>query len=73
MYLELRTWKGSWFGGESAIHTRAFGHPGTLPREVFGFAAGLRRDPPAPMVRPLTVFTAFPGEIPTRDIPRPGS
>ena len=44
MYLELRTWKGSWFGGESAIHTRPFGHNAAPPREVFGFAAGWWED-----------------------------
>ena len=44
MYLELRTWKGSWFGGESAIHTRAFAHLAPPPRELFSFAAGLRQE-----------------------------
>lgn len=48
MYLHLRTWKGSWFGSEPVVRTRPFGHSENAPPEMFGFAAGLWQDAPAP-------------------------
>ena len=52
MYLELRTWKGSWFGGESALHIRNFGHSEMPPPAAFGFAAGLWWNEATVAVRP---------------------
>ena len=46
MYLELRTWKTSWFGAEPAIGVRAFGGKGVPPADIFGVATPHGQEPP---------------------------
>ena len=48
MFLHLRSWKGGWFGSDPVVRTRPFGHSENPPSEVFGFAASLWQDAPAP-------------------------
>jgi len=64
MYLELRTWQGSWFGGETAIRTRPFGCPRTPSPELLGVAAATLRDEPPTRFDSPAAFPASAGDAP---------